>query len=102
MLVIPCVFLNRKTEGIILNNYSPRQVASDTWKIVTCSPALNLKPSAKKFEEGITVKMINERIIKALLNSKIIYSFKLIYSHGLLSRATSFSMFLLRNPKTFF
>ena len=34
------------------------------------------------------VTMIIEHIIKALLKSKIIYSFKLIYSHGLVSRIT--------------
>ena len=56
---------------------------------------MNLKPSAEKFEEGMAVKMINERIIKALLKSKIIYSFELIYSHGLVSEIPSLSMFLL-------
>ena len=40
----------------------------------------------------MTVKMINERITKALLKSKIIYSFELIYSHGLVSGITSLSM----------
>ena len=61
---------------------------------------MNLKPSAEKFEEGMAVKMINERLIKALLRSKIIYSFELlIYSHGLVSGITSFSMFLLMKPK---
>ena len=60
---------------------------------------MNLKPSAEKFEEGITVKMINERIIKALLKSKIIYNFGLIYSRGLVSGITSLSMFLLMRPK---
>ena len=28
MLVISCAFLNKQTEGIILSNHSPRQVAS--------------------------------------------------------------------------
>ena len=60
---------------------------------------MNLKPSAEKFEEGMTVEMINERIIKALLKSKIIYSFELIYGHGLVSGITSLSMFLLVRPK---
>ena len=36
--------------------------------------------------------MIIERIIKALLMSKIIDSFKLIYSHGLVPGITSLSM----------
>ena len=63
------------------------------------SPVLNLKPSAEKFEEGIAVKMINEHIIKALLKSKIIYSFELVYSHGLVSGITNLSMFLLMKPK---
>ena len=40
----------------------------------------------------MTVKMINERIAKALLKGKIIYSFELIYSHGLVSGITSLSM----------
>ena len=40
----------------------------------------------------MTVKMINERITKALLKSKIIYSLELIYSHGLVSGITSLSM----------
>ena len=66
---------------------------------MTCSPALNLKPSAKKSEEGITVKMINEHIIKGLLKNKIIYRFKLIYSHARLSGITSLSMFLLMKSK---
>ena len=60
---------------------------------------LNLKPSAEKFEEGMTVKMINGPIITALLKSKIIYSFKLIYSHGLVFGITSLSKFLLIRPK---
>ena len=60
---------------------------------------MNLKPSAEKFEEGMAVKMINERIIKALLKSKIIYSFELVYSHVLVSGITNLSMFLLMKPK---
>ena len=43
--------------------------------------------------------MINERVIKALLKGKIIYSFKLIYSHFLVSGITSLSMLLLIKPK---
>ena len=38
---------------------------------MTWSPVLNLKPKAEKFEEKMTVKTIIERIIKALLKSKI-------------------------------
>ena len=60
---------------------------------------LDLKPNAEKFEEGMTVIMIKKRIIKALLKSKKTYSFKLIYSHGLVSAITSLSMFLLMRPK---
>ena len=69
--------------------------------MVNCdvSPVWNLKLSAEKFEEGMTVKIINERTIKALLKSKIIYSFELIYSHGLVSGTTSLSTFLLMRPK---
>ena len=29
--LIPCASLNKKIERIILNNYSPQQVASDKW-----------------------------------------------------------------------
>ena len=39
--------------------------------------------------------MIIERIIKALLKSKIIDSFKLIYSHGLVPGITIWVCFLL-------
>ena len=60
---------------------------------------MNLKPSEEKFEEGMAAKMINERIIKALLKSKIVYSFELIYSHGLVSGITCLNMFLLMRPK---
>ena len=53
---------------------------------MTSSPVL--KPSTEKFEEVMAFKMINERIIKVSLKSKIIYSFELIYGHGLVSRIT--------------
>ena len=53
------------------------------------SPAWNLKPRGERFEQRMKVKMIIEHIIKALLKSKIIYSFELIYSHGLVSGITS-------------
>ena len=59
-LVIPCAFLNKRTERIILINHSPRQMA-----------ALNLKPKAEKFEEKVTAETIIERIIKVLLKNKI-------------------------------
>ena len=42
------------------------------------------------------VRMTIERIIKALLKSKIIYNFELIYNRGLVSGITSLSMFLLK------
>ena len=61
---------------------------------------LNLKPKAEKFEERMTVKIIIECIIKALLKSKIIYNFELIYSHGLVSGINSLSMFILRRPES--
>ena len=35
------------------------------------NPVLNLKPKEKKFEERVTVKIIIEGIIKALLKVKI-------------------------------
>ena len=53
---------------------------------MTCRPVLNLKASAEKFESRMKVKMIIERIMIALLKSKIIYSSELIYTHGLVSR----------------
>ena len=83
---------------MILSNPAPRQVASDKWQIVAWSPVLNLKPKVEKFEERMTVKIIIKRIIKALLKSKLIYSFDLTYSHGLVSGITSLSMFLLTRP----
>ena len=67
---------------------------------------LNVKPKAEKLEERVTVKIIIEGIIKALfiyIYSKVqnIYSFELIYSHGLGSQITSLSMFLMMRPKSF-
>ena len=62
---------------------------------MTWSPVLNLKLSA----EGMAVEVINERIIKALLKSKIIYSFELIYCHCQVSEITSLSMLSLIRPK---
>ena len=59
---------------------------------------MNLKPSGKKFEQRMKVNMIIERIIKTLLNGKIIASFKLVYTHGLVSGITSLSIILLRRP----
>ena len=47
----------------------------------------------------MAIKMIEERILKALLKSKII-SFELIESHGLVSAMTSLSMFLLMKPES--
>ena len=29
--LIPCTFVNKQAEGIILSNHSPRTVASDVW-----------------------------------------------------------------------
>ena len=46
------------------------------------------------------VKMIIGHIIKELLKSKVIYSFELIYSHGLVSGITSLSMILLIRPES--
>ena len=54
------------------------------------------------FEQRMKVKMIIEHIIEALLKSKIVYMFELIYSHGLVSGINSLSMFLLREPQAFF
>ena len=58
-----------------------------------------MKLSAEKFEEGMAVKMINEPIIKALLKSKTIFSFELIYSRGMVSGIISLSIFLLMKHK---
>ena len=63
-------------------------------------PVLNSKPSAERLEQRMKVKMITERFTNALLKSKIIYSFELIYSHGLVSGITGLGMFLLRRPES--
>ena len=69
---------------------------------MTWSPVLKLKPRVEIFEQRMKVKMIIEHIIEALLKSKIVYSFELIYSHGLVSEINSLSMLLLREPQAFF
>ena len=70
---------------------------------MTWSPVLKLKPRVEIFEQRMKVKMIIEHIIEALLlKSKIVYSFELIYSHGLVSGINSLSMLLLREPQAFF
>ena len=51
------------------------------------------------FEQRMTGKMIIERI-KALLKSKIMHSFELIDSHGLVPGITSLNMFLLKRPES--
>ena len=71
LLLIPCAFLNKQAEEIIFSNQSPHQVASDKQWTVTRNPVLNLKPNAEKFKERVTVKIIIEPIIKALLKGKI-------------------------------
>ena len=63
---------------------------------------MKLKPRVEIFEQRMKVKMIIEHIIEALLKSKIVYSFELIYSHGLVSEINSLSMLLLREPQAFF
>ena len=60
---------------------------------------MNLKPKVEKFEGKMTFKMIIGLIAKALLKSNI-YSFELIFSHGLVSGITSLSMFLLMRPES--
>ena len=62
-------------------------------------PCFEFETERREFEEGMTLKLINERKIKAILKSRIIYSFELIYSHGLVSEITSLSIFLLMRPK---
>ena len=72
---------------------------------MTCSrhlvPILNLKPSVERFEQRMKFIMIIQRIINVLWKSKLIYSFELIYSHGLVSGITSLSMILPRRPANF-
>ena len=67
---------------------------------MTRSRVLNLKPSAEMFEQRKKFKTIFQHIIKALLKSKIIYSFELIYRHGLVSGITSLRMFLPRRAES--
>ena len=65
-------------------------------------PVLNARPSAVRFEQRMKVKMNIEGIIIVLLKSKIIYSFELICSHGLVPGITSLSMCLLNRPESHF
>ena len=48
------------------------------------------------------VKMIIERVMKALLKRNLIYSFELICIHGLVFGIPSLSMFLLRRLEYLF
>ena len=65
------------------------------------NPVLNLKAQVEKFEERVTVKIIIERIIKALLKSKIfIVSDLFAVMDGLVSDITSLSMFLIMRPES--
>ena len=70
LLVIPCAFLNKQAEGSFLAT-----ILLSKWQVLNCdvkrNPVLNLKPKAEKFEKRVTVKIIIERIIKALLKGKI-------------------------------
>ena len=52
---------------------------------MTWDPVLNLTPKPDKFGERMTVKMIIQRINKQYCNIEEhnIYSFELIYIHGL-------------------
>ena len=72
---------------------------------MTCSrhlvPVLNLKPSVERFEQRMKFIMIIQLIINVLWKSKLIYSFEVIYSHGLVSGITSLSMILPRRPENF-
>ena len=62
---------------------------------------MNLKAQVEKFEERVTVKIIIERIIKALLKSKIfIVSDLFAVMDGLVSEITSLSMFLIMRPES--
>ena len=74
-------------------------MGSDKLKSMKWRPVLKLKLSAQRFERRMKVKMIIKRIMKALLIRKLIYSFDLIYNHGLVFGITSLSMFLLRRLK---
>ena len=76
-------------------------MASDMWQIVTWSPVFNLKPIGEHFEQRMKVKIDHWLYqIKASLKSKTVYSFELIYSHGLVSGKTSLSMFFLGRPES--
>ena len=44
--------------------------------------------------------MIIERNHKSIIEEQNIYSFELIYSHGLVSGITSLSMFLMMRPES--
>ena len=50
----------------------------------------------------ITNERILERIIKTFLKRELVYSFKLISIHGLVSGITILTIFLLTRPKVFF
>ena len=63
---------------------------------------MKLKPSAERFQRRMKVKMIIERIMKALLKGTLIYSSELIYNRGRVFVIASLSMFLLRRFNTFF
>ena len=73
LLVIPCAFLKSRLKESLL-----AIIFLGKWQviIVNCdvNPVLNLKSKAEKFEKRVTVKMIIERIIKALMNSKTLVS----------------------------
>ena len=56
---------------------------------------MKLKPRADRLQRRMEVKMIIERIMKALLKSTLIYSSELTDNHGLVFGITSLSMFLL-------
>ena len=55
--------VNKQTERIILSNHSPRTMASVVLKIMTWKPVLILKPSAERFNQRMTFKMMIERMM---------------------------------------
>ena len=77
----------------------PTHTHTPSWKHFP--PAL-LDEQAWENTKGFEQRMIIIRIIKVFLKRKLIYSFKLIYSRGLVSGITSLSMFLLTRSKAFF
>ena len=66
------------------------------YDVETCFEFKTQRWEVKVKEQLMKVKMISE----ALLKSKLVYSFELIYNHGLVPCITSLGMFLLSRPES--